>query len=402
MLIEFSNFSALYIKGVLFKNKICNHMKYFTHSNILTFLIFFGFLLVSVLGNAKTWISVQDGAWNSNSTWGEVSNPGSGVVGDTYIIAEGTNVSVTNTISAYALIEVRGTLTFSTGGSLNTGNNNGSASTTNYGTSLTSYSIQMTRNGATINTGGLTTVKPYNLTIHTQNSTDVVYIQGTTDSAPLVFGNNANITGTLTFAKGLLKATGQSLRLQKGSVITGTANGNFTTSIDGTCLNSDADAGTVIIAGADGSNNYIQGANVNFYNLTFGSNNFTLNGGNFVTVLKTYISLRTSNGGNPTISGGNFRWGPNSLYTGTFTPKGEYATPITSAGPAYTGTAPGTPNALYVTPSAIQTAIDACFTSLDKALPIVSNPTCNLFAKSCKWGYLQSVAVCQGLMNKHL
>lgn len=341
-----------------------------------SFLLLIVLLIATVAANATTWTAVVSGNWTTNATWGVASNPGTGNSGDTYIIPSGITVTVTTTISAYGIININGgTLVFSGSGSLNTVNSNGNGSGTNpsvgstlTGTALTTYNIVMTANGATLNTGGIATIEPYNLTINTVNTTDVVNITGTTSSAPLLFGNNANIVGTLTFVKGLLNANGQFLTAQKAFIITGSANGNFATSIDGTCLHPDADGGTFTENGSSGSaESVVQGGNVNFYNLTV-ANNMTFTTGGDVTVLGTYTAQRTGNAGNPTVSGGVFTWGPNSLYvtttgsSSTYTPKGEYASPITAAGPAKTGTAPGTANSLYVTPTAIQTAITACAT----------------------------------------
>ncbi|HXB13893.1 MAG TPA: hypothetical protein VNZ45_18030, partial [Bacteroidia bacterium] len=334
--------------------------------------------MVTVVANAQTVLTATtSGPWNSATTWGGSTNPGSGNTSYNYVIPSGITVTVSNAITAYGIININGgTLAFTTGGSLNTGNNNGTnaggsgapSPITNYGTALTTYNIEMTANGATLNTGGLTTLQPYNLTINTVNTTDVVTITGTTSSAPIVFGNNSNITGTLDFVKGLLNANGQYLTTTKNFYMYGGGtSSNFATSIDGTCLHPDADAGTFTFNGSSGSAAVLQAANVNFYNLTV-ANNMTFATGGDVTVLGTYTAQRTGNAGNPSVTGGVFRWGPNSLYvtttggSSTYTPNGEYTSPITSAGPAKTGTAPGTANSLYVTPAAIQTAITACST----------------------------------------
>ncbi|MEI9934416.1 MAG: hypothetical protein WDM71_06095, partial [Ferruginibacter sp.] len=353
------NFFTHYISNM--KNSTLTVQKEKKLSSIKKTFLLFNILFLGLISfsNAQTFTSTKSGNWNDPTVWG--GTVPSNNTSTTVVIAATHTVTVSAAITntAYAEIRIAGTLKFAAQFKTNNGDNGGLTNTT-YGNALTTYKVRMIANGATIDLNGQSTCNIPNLLIDLPNTTDVANIIGGDATHPFNFNIAGNGLGSLVFIKGLLKATGQYLKFSKGMIMGGNANGNFATSIDGTCLHVDADAGTIVETSGSGEDTYLRDANVNFYNLTFTSNNFTFNEGGFVTILGTYTSARTSAGGAPTVSGGVFRWGPNSLYTGTFTPKGECTSLTAAAGPAKTGTSPGTANGSYVTPTAIQTAINAC------------------------------------------
>ncbi|GHT33762.1 hypothetical protein FACS189434_08710 [Bacteroidia bacterium] len=307
-------------------------------------------LVLGLAANAATYTSVQSGNWNDAATWGGTAAANGN--GNIYIIDAGHTVTMNTNNNQYKEIEIRGTLKF--GQAVNTGNNNGSASNTVYGNLLTSYNVRLTRDGATLDCNSYN-IQLYNITIDTQNADDVVFIKGTSSGTPFTFGNNANIDGTLTFAKGLLNVNGQYLKTGKKFYVHANTGSGFASSIDGSCEHADADAGTFTYEGDSGEQIYITG-NVVFYNFISTKTNWQLNGGNYVTIMGEFKRNGTGNN-NQKINGGYFTWGPNSNRSGNYAPNGEYnASDLANAAANINGGA----NSAYALPTSIELAQDAC------------------------------------------